>query len=119
MNQFIRNIFRDNPVAKHQQTVLAHQLIKNGEVTSKVATFNYAWLDQNASFEPHSHKDGIEYFLILEGIGRIKISYKDNKIDEKISKGDFITLPPNATHSIHNTSKNRLVFITLRTLLFS
>lgn len=100
-------------------TTLAHnkikrkQLVKPGDLKSKIQTVNYAWLVAGESFEPHKHDDCEELYFFLEGKGLMKI----NKKEFKVKKGDFVVVEKSEWHSLKNTSKSKLVFFTIRILI--
>lgn len=92
----------------HRQKLIAHDENHKGDI----ATMNYAWLEQDKQLAPHVHRDGEEFYFFLEGTGQMLVG------DEwfPVAKGDFVTVPLAHPHSLKNTEKEKLVFITVRTL---
>lgn len=96
----------------HSNTTHIKRLIPAREKKGGIATYNYAWLEKGKQFEVHSHPDGEEFFLFLEGKGEMLIGDKWMPVE----KGDFITVPASSNHSAKNNHDETLVFITLRTI---
>lgn len=100
-------------------TTLAHnqvkrkQMIKPGDLKSKIQTVNYAWLEAGESFEPHKHNDCEELYFFLQGKGLMKI----NENEFEVKKNDFIVVEKNEWHSLKNPYKTKLVFFTIRILI--
>lgn len=103
---------------RHIPTGLAHnaayikRLISADDKRDEIATFNYAWLEKGKQIDTHSHPDGEEFYLFLEGNGEMLIGEDWTSV----IKDDFITIPVNNKHSVRNTGNQNLVFITLRTI---
>ena len=104
---------------KNIKTTLAHnsvkrkQLIKPGDLKSKIQTVNYAWLEAGESFTPHKHSDCEELYFFLDGKGIMKINEKEFEV----KKGDFFVIEKNEWHSLKNPLKRKLAFFTIRILL--
>lgn len=73
---------------------------------------NYAWLDPDKQLEAHIHPDGEEFYYFLEGNGTMLVG--SEWFD--VCKGDFVTVPIRHVHSVKNSSRHPLVFITIRTV---
>ena len=118
MGKLIRNIFAEDVETTHNDSVNIHRLVKAGEIDAKIATYNYAWLEPQQTFETHAHPDGEEFFLILTGSGTLTV--KQNGVKKAslypLKSGDFVTIPKTTAHSIQNTSEEKLTFLTLRTI---
>jgi mannose-6-phosphate isomerase-like protein (cupin superfamily) len=56
---------------------------------------------------PHFHPHTEEIYYILEGHGRMQIGAET----ADVGPGDAIAIPPGATHQIHNTGQQTLVFL--------
>jgi len=98
----------------HDGTTQVKRLIKPYEQhPGNIATMNYAWLEPQKCLTPHIHVDGEEFYFFIEGSGKIQIGTNWSSV----RKGDFFTIPIDKTHSVKNTGKNNLVFITIRTML--
>jgi len=95
----------------HNGTVVRKPLIKASQASGRVVTYNFARLVGDNILTPHTHPDGEEYYLFLEGEGEILVGEKWIPV----SRGDFVTIPKNTAHSLKNTGPD-LVFTTLRTL---
>lgn len=98
--------------ANHSGTTFLKRLIKTDENKGKIATYNYAWLEKGKQFETHSHPDGEEFFLFIESNGEMLVGENWSPVQ----KGDFVSVPIGANHSVKNTGDKDLVFITLRTV---
>ena len=64
-------------------------------------------LPPGASIGPHSHSEDMEYYIILEGSGKVD----DNGTEKAIAKGDVMVTGNGETHSIANTGNVPLVFL--------
>lgn len=113
MKPEILNVHDGRILEIHNGTVTIVRLIKNalGE-EPRLATFNYAWLNQGDKLQPHSHPDGVEHYLFLEGVGEMMIT------DEwfGVKPGDFLSIPAGALHTLKNDAKSKLIFLTMRTI---
>lgn len=96
----------------HNKSVFRKRLIKTEENKGELQTFNYAWLKKGKRLEIHSHPDGEEFYLFLEGKGRMLVGDKWMNV----KRGDFITVPKGSKHSAENNDSQNLVFITIRTV---
>ena len=96
----------------HNATTFRKRLITTEENKGKLATCNYAWLKTGKQLEQHSHPDGEEFYLILEGQGEMLVGEKWFSV----KKDDFITVPHNKIHSLKNNQKKDLIFLTIRTI---
>ena len=93
-------------------TAFRKRLIILTENKGRIATRNYAWLEKGNQLEIHSHHDGEEFYLFLDGKGEMLVG--DNWIT--VEKDDFVTVPKNNNHSVRNNNNQNLVFITIRTV---
>lgn len=98
------------PVTLAHNQVKRKQLIKAGELKSKVQTVNYAWLEAGESFTPHKHDDCEEIYFFLQGKGLMRI----NKKEFVVKKGDFVVVEVGEWHSLKNHSNRRLIFLRLK-----
>ncbi len=98
--------------ATHHNTILRKRLITVEENKGSLATCNYAWLEKGKQLEVHSHPDGEEFYLFLEGKGEILVGEKWIPVQ----KDDFVTIPKGNNHSLKNKNKQDLVFIAIRTV---
>ena len=96
----------------HQGTTHQKRLVPPGGSHGRLETMNYAWLEPGNQLASHIHPDGEEFYLFLEGSGEILV----DTVWSSVSIGSFVTVPPQTEHSVRNTSDERLVFITLRTV---
>lgn len=97
----------------HNNSTHRIQLISTDEQKKgNIATMNYAWLEPGKELELHTHPDGEEYYVFLDGIGSMRVGNDTFPV----SAQDFITVPENAGHSLKNTGAVNLVFITVRTV---
>lgn len=64
-------------------------------------------LPPGASIGAHSHTEDMEYYIILEGSGKVN----DNGTDKAVAKGDVMITGNGETHSIANTGNVPLVFL--------
>jgi mannose-6-phosphate isomerase-like protein (cupin superfamily) len=103
----------DIPTEKtHNDTTFRKRLIDAGEKNGRIATCNYAWLTKGNQLELHVHSDGEEFYFFLEGSGEMLVGKKWLSI----TKGDFVTIPQGAEHSLKNSKEEDLVFLTIRTI---
>lgn len=118
MKKIIRNIFEEDAETTHNESVNIHRLIRSNEIDAKIATYNYAWLEPKQSFETHAHPDGVEFFLILSGTGSLTLKGNEESKSSlyPLKSGDFVTIPIKTQHSIQNTGKTKLIFLTVRTI---
>jgi mannose-6-phosphate isomerase-like protein (cupin superfamily) len=63
-------------------------------------------LPPGASVGPHAHTEDMEFYIILEGTGKVN----DNGTEKPVVKGDVIITGNGDTHSIANTGNVPLVF---------
>lgn len=63
-------------------------------------------LPPGASIGPHSHTEDTEFYIILEGTGKVN----DNGTEKDIKKGDVMITGNGEMHSIANTGDVPLVF---------
>jgi len=104
---------------KNISTTLAHneikrkQLIKPGDLRSKIQTVNYAWLEKGESFSPHKHDDCEELYFFLSGKGVMKINEKEFQV----KKDDFVVVEVGEWHSLKNPCSEKLVFFTVRVMI--
>ncbi|HUD05169.1 MAG TPA: cupin domain-containing protein [Patescibacteria group bacterium] len=104
---------KDIPTEKtHHDTVFRKRLITTAENKGKLATYNYAWIEKGKQLEIHSHPDGEEFYLFLEGKGEMLVG--DQWVT--VGKDDFITVPKGNNHSVKNNNDQNLVFLTIRTV---
>ena len=94
MGKLIRNIFTEDVETNHNDSVNIHRLVKAVEIDDKIATYNYAWLEPQQSFETHAHPDGVEFFLILTGSGTLAVKQDGAKKASlfPLKSGDFVTI---------------------------
>lgn len=104
---------------KDIKIILAHnqikrkQLIKPGDLKSKIQTVNYAWLEEEESFEPHKHDDCEELYFFIDGKGIMKINEKEFEV----KKNDFVVVEVGEWHSLRNPHQKKLIFLTVRVLI--
>jgi mannose-6-phosphate isomerase-like protein (cupin superfamily) len=89
------------------------QLVKPGDLRSRIQTVNYAWLEKGESFSPHKHDDCEELYFFLEGNGVMKINEKEFEV----KKDDFIVVEVGEWHSLKNPYLEKLVFFTVRLMI--
>ncbi len=100
-------------IMNHDGTAYKRSLIDADSNNGKLATYNYARLAMNMILQPHEHTDGIEYYVFLEGKGKMSI----DDIWTDVQPGDFVIIPVGKIHSLKNVEKKDLVFLTLRTII--
>lgn len=109
----MKNVFQEVPEKNHGGTANLVRLLQNLPCDQIVQTFNYAWIEPGKQLEEHSHKDCVEYFLFLSGIGVMTIGTE--AFDVK--KGDFVTVEMGVMHALENGGSVKLEFVTLRALI--
>jgi mannose-6-phosphate isomerase-like protein (cupin superfamily) len=98
---------------KSIKTTFAHnsvkrkQLVKPGDLKSRIQTVNYAWLEAGESFEAHKHDDCEEIFFIIEGGGEFKVD--NNKFI--VGPNDCIIIEKGEVHSLKNLYNLKLIFL--------
>ncbi len=103
----------DIPVSRAHNSVNRKALITVGELNSKMQTINYAWLEKNEGFEPHTHTDCEEVYYFLEGQGVMEINSRELVVNE----GDLVVVEANEPHGLHNNQEQLLKFLTIRVLI--
>jgi len=103
---------KDIPTEMVHDTASRKRLITIGENKGRLATCNYAWLEKGKQLEIHSHPDGEEFYLFLEGKGEMLVGNQWSAVE----KDDFVTVPKGNNHSVRNNNDQNLVFITIRTV---
>ncbi|MDR2553631.1 MAG: cupin domain-containing protein [Treponema sp.] len=78
-----------------------------GKVQKNINMLAEITLPQGASIGPHAHTDETEFYIILEGSGRVN----DNGAEKAVTKGDVMMTGNGETHSIGNTGTTPLVFL--------
>ena len=63
-------------------------------------------LPPGASVGPHPHTEDMEFYIILEGSGKVN----DNGTEKDVARGDVMITGNGETHSIANTGNVPLVF---------
>lgn len=97
----------------HHGTTHIQRLVTGEENhTGNIATMNYAWLEPGKQLTVHTHHDGEEFYIFLDGNGEILIG----ETWFPVSDGYFATIPEGNNHSVKNTGSNPLTFITIRTV---
>lgn len=97
----------------HHKTTHIQRLVTAAEShTGNIATMNYAWLEPNKQLTVHTHPDGEEFYIFLDGKGEILIGETWFPVDS----GYFATIPAKYDHSVKNTGTKNLTFITVRTV---
>lgn len=98
----------------HQGTTHQKRLVTSEEKhKGTIATMNYAWLEPGMQLAAHTHPDGEEFYLFLEGTGQILVGDTWMPVDT----GSFVTIPAGDAHSVKNSGKTILTFITVRTVI--
>lgn len=108
------NVLQQKPETTHNNSVYRIKLVTPSMSEKRLlATFNYAFLEQGMKLDPHQHVDGVEYYFFLRGVGRMMI---DGKWFD-VSPNDFVEIPIGLEHSLINRNREKLEFLTLRTML--
>ncbi len=98
----------------HQGTTHQKRLITTEEKhKGTIATMNYAWLEPDKQLTIHTHTDGEEFYLFLEGTGQILVGDTWMPVDT----GSFVTIPAGQAHSVKNSGMTTLSFVTVRTVI--
>lgn len=66
-------------------------------------------MDIGKSFASHYHEEMDEIFIVVSGMGRIRVG--KNKI--KLNKGDGILIPKKSAHKMQNIGSNTLIYIVI------
>jgi mannose-6-phosphate isomerase-like protein (cupin superfamily) len=101
------------PLTLAHNEIKRKQLIKPGDLRSRIQTVNYAWLEKGESFSPHKHDDCEELYFFLSGKGVMKINEKEFQI----KKDDFVVVEVGEWHSLKNPYSKKLIFFTVRVLI--
>lgn len=107
------NILQGKEMTNHEGTAHLVRLLQNLPNQQIIQTMNYAWIESGQRLKEHSHKDCVEYYLFLGGIGEMTIG--ETKIEVK--RGDFVTVEVGEAHTILNHGGYKLEFVTLRALI--
>jgi mannose-6-phosphate isomerase-like protein (cupin superfamily) len=90
-----------------------HRLIADGD-NGQLRTVNVAWLAPNHDpFEPHTHEDGVEYYIFLKGRGVMVV----DEVEVPVGEGTFLTIERGELHELRNPGAIPLQFITIRVIL--
>jgi len=81
---------------------------QNSKAPSKNLSVSLVYLAPGGLLEPHCHENE-EVYIILEGKGTGCFG-RDKPIE--VERGMYIHLPPNAEHSLKNTSDKMMVVLT-------
>ena len=98
------------PVTMAHDEVPRKALVKIGDLKGGIQTVNDAFIEPGKSFTPHTHYDCEEFYYFLEGDGILKI----NKTEYPITEGDFVIISVGDEHSVTNTGKKKLRYLTVR-----
>lgn len=83
--------------------------IVNKEELKNARLLAYINIPVGASIGEHEHKDEIEYYIILNGNGKVD----DNGSLEEVQAGDVIITGGGASHSIKNIGNSELNMIAI------
>jgi mannose-6-phosphate isomerase-like protein (cupin superfamily) len=108
----IKNIKEIKNSLAHNE-IKRKQLVKPGDLLSRIQTVNYAWLEKGESFSPHKHDDCEELYFFLSGKGLMKINEKEFQV----KKNDFVVVEVGEWHSLKNPYSEKLVFFTVRVMI--
>lgn len=76
---------------------------------SKVQMINWAVIEPRKSFVSHQHATMQEVFVIISGMGEIRVDDET----EKVGAGDAVLIPIQAEHSMMNIGSEILIFLTI------
>ncbi len=105
-------------IHRHEMKVELKERMRDGEGTATVVNFvdgatmknarllSEITLPPGASIGEHRHDSETEYYIILEGSGKVA----DNGTDQPVKAGDVVVTGDGAAHSIKNTGSVPLKF---------
>ncbi|MBC5796113.1 cupin domain-containing protein [Sphaerospermopsis sp. LEGE 00249] len=96
--------YRINPRDTNRLAIIFDSTTANTSLTCCVEIF-----DIGGQTPPNRHQWAVEMFFILKGEG---VAICDGK-KVPVKAGDSLLVPPNGTHLIRNTGKNRLYTLTI------
>ena len=97
---------REKPRGGEGNATFLHLVEGKGVVQKYTNLVAEITLPPGASIGPHSHTEDMEYYIILEGNGKVN----DNGTEKAVAKGDVMITGNGETHSIANTGAVPLVF---------
>ena len=102
----LKSEIREKPRGGNGTATFLH-LVEGKKATQKYTNLlAEITLPPGASIGHHSHTEDMEYYIILEGNGKVD----DNGTEKDVKKGDVMITGNGETHSITNTGNVPLVF---------
>lgn len=80
-------------------------------ISSQLEAMTKGFLPKGGVFDWHSHDRVDEFFLVVNGVGRIDY---ENKVSFTYSSGDIIYNPANLAHRLENTGEDDNIFFFVR-----
>ena len=102
----LKSEVREKPRGGEGNATFLHLVEGKGAVQKYTSLLAEITLPPGSSIGPHSHTDDMEYYIILEGDGKVN----DNGLEKSVTKGDVMITGNGETHSISNTGNVPLVF---------
>jgi len=97
---------REKPRGGEGTAAFLHFAEGKGAVQKNTGLLAEITLPPGASIGYHSHTEDTEFYIIMEGSGKVN----DNGTEKDISKGDVMITGNGDSHSIANTGSSPLVF---------
>jgi mannose-6-phosphate isomerase-like protein (cupin superfamily) len=102
----LKSEIREKPRGGEGNATFLHLAEGKGAVQKYTNLLAEITLPPGASIGPHSHTEDLEFYIILEGEGKVN----DNGTEKDITKGDVMITGNGETHSISNNGNAPLVF---------
>ena len=97
---------REKPRGGDGTATFVHLAEGKGAVQKYTNLLAEITLPPGASVGPHPHTEDMEFYIILEGSGKVN----DNGTEKDVARGDVMITGNGETHSIANTGNVPLVF---------
>ncbi len=99
---------KDEAPVKERSQVRSHVLLDAGELGSRHLCVTWNEVPPGGRQRPHLHSECEQAYVIVSGEGRISVA----GVEETVSPGDLIFIPPSSEHGLINDGDELLLYIT-------